>query len=269
MEASRGVRLAAGWLLAVALAACARETAPTPVASSAPHRAPTAVATQAPAAPPSDDIPRSGVRYLEHLTGGATSGEKLPIVIAMHGLGDRPESFVALFGGLAVKARLIAPYGLEPYSDGFSWFPLSNEEELAKGMETAADRVAALIREITAEKPTRGRAIVTGFSQGGMLSFALAVRHPEAVRAAFPMGGRLPRALWPEAWPLGKETPDLIAFHGAADARVPVESARATVAKLRSLGWSAELHEYAGAGHTIVAEERKDVTRAIEQAAAK
>ena len=38
-----------------------------------------------------------GLRYIEHLTGGAQPDEVLPLVVAVHGLGDRPENFRGLF----------------------------------------------------------------------------------------------------------------------------------------------------------------------------
>ena len=41
------------------------------------------------------------------------------------------------------------------------------------------------------------RPIVTGFSQGGILSFAMAARHPNEVRYAFPVAGSCPGPILP------------------------------------------------------------------------
>jgi phospholipase/carboxylesterase len=246
-------------LAALLLTACER---------SAPEPAPPPAATAAPAA--SGPPEAAGVRYLERLTGGASADEPLPLVVAMHGLGDRPEAFAPVYTSLPARARLIVPYG-EPWNEGFSWFPpgsLDDPARLADGTARAADRVAAMIEVLSRTRPTRGKAIVTGFSQGGMLSFTLAVRHPELVAAAFPVGGLLAPALVPASWPMGKVAPPLLAFHGEADERVPIARARASVEALRALGLDARLSSYPGVGHAIPPALRADLLRAIAAAAA-
>ena len=65
----------------------------------------------------------SGLEYLEVLTGGAAETDAVPIVIAMHGLGDHPETFRLLLDDLPAKARVIFPRAPMPHGpDGFSWF---------------------------------------------------------------------------------------------------------------------------------------------------
>jgi phospholipase/carboxylesterase len=237
----------------------------------------------APAPPPADPsaAPRgaegpgevAGVRFLERLTGGVSAAEAarepLPMIVAIHGLGDRPESFAEVVAPLGVRARLVVPYGLEAWGGGFSWFayPPRSEADLARGIERAAHRLGALIEALARARPTRGKAIVTGFSQGGMLSFALAALHPETVGAAFPVGGLLTAELRPERWPMGREQPVVRAFHGAADDRVPVVGARETVSQLRAVGLDASLREYPGVKHTIPIEMRRDLLAAIDAAA--
>jgi phospholipase/carboxylesterase len=239
--------------------------------AAAPGAAATGRSTEAEVPPETRREPESGpgeaagVRFIELLTGGAKPGERLPLVVAIHGLGDRPEAFAPLFAGLPAKARVIVPFGLEPWSSGFSWFELSSgdQEKLARGTKHASDRLAAMIEELSRRRPTEGKAIATGFSQGGMLSFTLAVLHPEAVRAAVPVSGMLAKPLWPTAWPIGMAMPVVHALHGDADERVPVQAARAAVKRLAEGGLSADLREYAGVGHTVSPEMRADLSRAL------
>jgi phospholipase/carboxylesterase len=246
---------------ALALPACGRDAPPEP-SITMPVAAPS---PRAEAGPPE----AAGVRYLERTTGGASASDTLPLVIAVHGLGDRPESFAPVYAGVRARARLILPYGLDPWGEGFSWFPigaLDDPPRLAEGTSRAADRLAAMIAALVRARPTAGRPIVTGFSQGGMLSFTLAVRSPEAVGAAFPIGGLIALPLVPAAWPVGRVQPEIHAFHGDADDRVPVARVRATVERLRAIGLGAELTEYPGVKHAIPAAERADVARALDQA---
>ena len=84
-----------------------------------------------------------------------------------------------------------------------------------------------------------------------MVSFAVAVRHPEKIRAAIPVSGAIPPSLLEGKSPGATKSVVIRALHGDADDMVPVEPARKSVRLLREKGWDAELKEYAGTGHTI------------------
>ena len=245
-------------------AACQRAT-PSPAPAPSPGPSPAPLAAAAPAAGARE---AAGVRYLERITGGAAADDALPLVIGIHGYGDRPESYSGIFEGFSAKARLIFPCG-EPEGEGFSWFAVTqriNPDAIAAGTERAAHRLAAMIAALSASRPTVGRPIVTGFSQGGMLSYALAVLHPESVGEAFPVGGLLTPPHWPSTWAVGKAQARIEAFHGDADPRVPIAVDRQGAARLRAVGFSVELHEYPGVAHTITPEMRRDLLAAIGSA---
>ncbi|MRG95577.1 alpha/beta hydrolase [Polyangium spumosum] len=235
--------------------ACGRDTPPEPSPGSGPAKA--------------GAEPAQKIRYIERVTGGADANERLPLIVAIHGLGDRPESFVRLFDGFQARMRVVIPYGTTPQGQGFSWFPLARFEptKLAEGTGRAADGLAALLEELERTRPTRGRPIVTGFSQGGMLSFTLAARHPERVGEALPIAGLLAPPLYPTSWPMGKVAPKVLAFHGDADTIVPLEGAEQTVRALVAVGFSAELRTYPGVGHTVTGAMRQDWQKALEAAA--
>lgn len=261
-------RRRAALLLVLSALGCGRDApAPPPASGSSAPRAP-ATEVAATNAPP-DEI--AGIRYLERITGGKSRADKLPLILAIHGFGDRPENFLRLFDGFASPARLIVPYG-EPYGSGFSWFPSVRDAgpgALGAGIERAAHRLEPMIRALVSARPTAGKPIVTGFSQGGMLSFALAVLHPSSVGAAFPVSGVLPSALWPSDWPLGRVSPPIQAFHGDADRVVSVLEDRQGVERLRELGLTVVLREYPGVDHTVSAEMRRDLHAALEAASAR
>ncbi|HEX7666256.1 MAG TPA: hypothetical protein VF407_17140, partial [Polyangiaceae bacterium] len=141
------------------------------------------------------------LEVLEVLTSGAKATDALPMIVAVHGLGDKPENWRDFFSTFPIPARVILPRAPEPWGDGGSWFhyPPSSEADLASGVAKAGDRVAAAIADLEKSRPTKGLAILTGFSQGGFVSYAVAVRHPDVIQAAFPMSGALPVALVPNA----------------------------------------------------------------------
>jgi phospholipase/carboxylesterase len=251
-------RLAAVLAVAFALAACDRNAPPLTGTESPPTSAP----------PPASVIPSAaGIRFIERLTGGAGASDPLPLIVAIHGRGGRPERIGRIFDSFEGRARLVLPYGFESVGDGFAWFShWSDDLAFADETRSAADRVAAMIAEIARVRPTVGKPVVTGFSQGGILSFTLAVLHPELVRAAFPAGGFLAPALYPSVWPKGLAMSRLHAFHGTNDETVPVTNARATVQRLKEIGVPAELTEYPGVQHRISKEMQHDMMVDIEAA---
>jgi len=137
--------------------------------------------------------------------------------------------------------------------------PAQAKAELAKQIGAQADRVADGMDR--APVPMQ-KVVVTGFSQGGMMSFALAVRHPERVTTALPIGGMLFEELRPEAAGSTK----IRAFHGTIDQVVPLAPTEQAVEALKEQGWDAELTTYEGVGHTVSPGMRKDYTAALKQA---
>lgn len=187
-----------------------------------------------------------------------------PVVVALHGRGDHPTRFVRLAAGWADVATVVVPAAPTPYSSGFSWFSIrarSDNADLAAGVAEAARRVASLI---SSRRSDGVPVVVTGFSQGGMLSYALATGHPTLVDAAAPMGGFLPKGLWPDATP--PSPPAIVAVHGDADPVIPVEQARSTVAHLQSIGWPVTLHEQPGAPHTVTSQMHQHIDQHVRQA---
>lgn len=149
----------------------------------------------------------------------------------------------------------------------YVWFDAAHRDVAAPVVTREADRIAAAIAALVMARPTVGKPLVTGFSQGAMMTFALTVTHPEALAAAFPISGLLPPSLYPSAALNSPMLPAVVAFHGASDLAVPTEGARASIAELQSAGYSAELHEYAGVEHDIPDHELREILERIGQAA--
>lgn len=193
------------------------------------------------------------LQFVEFTTAGAAADAPLPLVIAVHGLGDRPERFGALLKDLPVPARVIVPRAPTSHGRGFSWFPVrvpvaGPQPGLDEGLRASTQKLAALARHLATARPTLGRPIVTGFSQGGMLSFALAIAHPDVFAAALPIAGALPKSMWPTE---GGPTTRVRAFHGDVDRVIAVDDARDLMRHLTTHGWDATLGTFQGVGHAV------------------
>lgn len=257
---------------------CSREPAPAPPAGRVAARAPSETPSAGPVAPrpPAGgqvSTTRSeiaGMRYLEHMTGGARPDEQVPMIVALHPMGGDPADFLQLLRRYRRRARLILPYG-HPSGGMYIWYDSVHDDVAAPLVTREADRIAAALAALVTVRPTIGKPLVTGFSQGGVMTFVLAVTRPEALAAAFPISGQLPPSLYPSAAlssrPHPATLPPIVAFHGGSDLAVPTRGARDSIAELRRAGYTAELREYAGVEHDISAAEEREILERIGRAA--
>ena len=189
--------------------------------------------------------------------------ETSPVVVAIHGLGDRPQHWVEGWRSFPRKAQIVLPQAFTPHGDGYSWFPLRDtmtEAELGVKVGESEAKLWAGLLEIAGSR----KLIVTGFSQGGMLSFYLAVYAPDLFAAAVPVGGWLPPPLWPSSKP--EVTPKIVALHGEADVAVKYPPTRAAVEKLQDLGWPVELKSWPEVGHAIPPPIRRELHHQLKRA---
>ncbi len=214
---------------------------------------------------------RNGLVVEEMVTANADPESPLPMIVAIHGLGDDPVHFAEIMAQLDVPARVLLPRGLDAHNEGWSWFPIrardNDVEGLAAGIAHAAEVIWAGIRELQTLRPTKGRPIVTGFSQGGMLSTAIAVRHGDGIAAAYPVGGWLPPPLWPASQdgapkPAG---PPIVEFHGDADKAVIYGPTKEAIEHLQAVGLDATLLTYPGVGHQITPEIHAELMQRIKE----
>ncbi|HVY49316.1 MAG TPA: hypothetical protein VHB21_25670, partial [Minicystis sp.] len=231
---------------------------------------PAAPATAAAAGQTETQGVAAGVPYIERTTGGATLGDKLPMIVALHSRGGTQDQFGRLFANFPVRARIILPHG--PYMDQrghYRWWNIparqSTPQEFADEVRPAEGLVAAAIAELQKTRPTIGRPIVCGFSQGGTLSWSLAVLNPELVSHAFPFAGSLPVGFSPGTWS-SPFRPRVHAFHGVSDGGNA--KAHNSVDELHRMGIEAEIRDYP-IGHTIDPTEARDALAMIAAVASR
>jgi len=197
--------------------------------------------------------PQAELTHIEIITGEAKPEQVLPLVIALHGMGDRPEHFARIFQDLKTPARVILVQAPDPWHRGFSWFggkrPRKPRSVYSGQVSSSADRVAKLTRHLAQKRPTRGKPIITGFSQGGMLSFVLATRHPNLFGLSVPLGGVLPSTFLPKT---GRTYPtQVVALHGQVDTVMPLSRTQTRIKRMKRVGMSVEIEVFANVGHRI------------------
>ncbi len=213
--------------------------------------------------------PEPSLEYVVKVIGTTEQSQPLPMVIALHGLGDHPDSFLNLFNSLHGPARIIAVQGIAPWGKGFTWFPtmLTKEgtpENIHLDFENAGKELAITLKHLMKKFPSPILPIVTGYSQGGAMSFLMASQYPETISLALPISGFLPEDWVPKTKP--KKSPPIIAFHGTIDQRVSFEKTKVLISQLSEVGFSAKLRAYQGVHHTISPKERLDWLRELQKA---
>ncbi len=162
-----------------------------------------------------------------------------PLIIALHGYGDRPENHPRVWGPAAddFGAILAVPQGGRQVGGGFGW---SGVEEA----EVVLDRV---LREVDDRFVIdRSRIVLAGFSQGAYLAMALGVRHPELLTGVIPMAGAyVPEIDAPP--PAEGHEPRYYFIAGSRDRAVT--DMRRAAKDFRAAGYAATLRILPGIGH--------------------
>lgn len=209
----------------------------------------------APAGPPQCDVigPRggsvAGFPYLERVTPGADPESALPMVVIFHSKGARPEHFAGMFyRSLGIPMRVIVPQGPLKLGNNFEWFRLpgrtEDQEELTEQMSEVGELTAKFLADIVRCRPTKGRPVVTGSSQGGSMTYLMATLYPYLVRGGVAAAGWLPAQLWsPHMAPT-------FAMHGTKDAAVPFASTAEYAAAMQAQGAPFTWRTYP-VGHSI------------------
>ncbi len=208
----------------------------------------------------------AGLEYLLVEPRDARPDEVLPMIVDLHGRGGRPAPPRGRYLDLDERVRLILPRAPEPAGDGYAWMPVSahrgESPELLEAIDARVQSLSLALDRWRHRYPTRGRPIVTGFSQGGILAAVLALREPTAVSQAIPVSGWLPPTYAPaRVDPFAPHAP-IHALHGADDPVLDAGRTRAGLAELRAKGYPVVFEAIDGVGHEL-APETVDRLRAL------
>lgn len=178
----------------------------------------------------------------------------VPLIIALHGYGGRAENFPKLWRHSAGKkmAIVVAPWGHSPIYNGSSWTDLFEAETIVDlTIDWVAERYPI----------DRERIILSGFSQGGYMSYTIAVRRPELFAGVIPMGsGYVPSFDRPPQ--AGEHRPRYYFMIGASDQSV--RQTRQAAADFKAAGYEVDLRVYPQSGHSFpTVGKNRELTKAL------
>lgn len=180
-----------------------------------------------------------------------------PTILALHGWGANALDLLGLAPYLAGGRFLVlCPQGsvtvpLGPMV-GYGWFPLAlgGPPDVA-AFTAAVDDVSRFLDAAARQYPIdAGKRVVLGFSQGGALAYALALREPARFSGIVALSTWLPEALVQMLPAAGHDQLPTLVHHGTQDELVPVERGRESVENLRRLRVPVTYREF-DMGHEI------------------
>lgn len=198
--------------------------------------------------------------------------EKNPLLLLLHGYGSNEEDLFSFASELPdhyyiVSAR--APYALPPY--GNAWYAITFDQDMNKfsdDVQAAASRdlIVSFIDELLDKYPIDKNAVtLIGFSQGAILSYAVALSYTEKVHKVVALSGYFNENILKEGYK-DNDFSHLNFFisHGSADQVIPVEWARKNPEILDTLGVKNTYHEYP-VGHGVAPQNFYDFRKFLEQ----
>lgn len=183
----------------------------------------------------------------------ARAKPETPLVIALHGRGDKAENFANLVERVGLPVRTIVARGPVPWGrfNGRQWWEMRTPDPKAKAaaLATAVDQLATLVRQLKKTYPKAPKPVVYGFSQGGMLALQALARRPGTFAGVAALSARMESTAG-NAKPTKAQRVPVLLTVGKKDRVIPPEQSKAAADTLKALGYPVEVVEFGGL-HTI------------------
>lgn len=206
------------------------------------------------------DLP---LQYLEQPGNGQPDQ---PLVILLHGYGSNQADLFSLKDDLPQGYTYLSVRApMQISQDGYQWFTPNRQapeyDGLGGDVNSSEARIVAFIEAAVAKYHTQpARVTLVGFSQGAIMSYQVALHHPQSIGAIAALSGKLLPPL--RAKLLADPQYARLRFfigHGTADNVLPVGGATQADEALRAIGLEPQIHLYTGLRHSISEAEVTDL----------
>jgi len=198
---------------------------------------------------------------------GAADGA--PLLVLLHGRGSNRHDLLGLGPHLGADAVVVTPEAPFPgmpwgYGPGSAWYRfLGGTRPEPESFEQSQVALGEFLAALPDRLPVRtGTLVLGGFSQGGTMSIAHALRNPGTVPLALNLSGFLADHPSVHATPETVRGTRFFWGHGTMDPAIPFAMAQEGRAVLRAAGAELEARDYP-IGHMVAADEARDVRQWI------
>jgi phospholipase/carboxylesterase len=178
--------------------------------------------------------------------------EKNPLLLLIHGYGSNEADLFSFAAELPEEYYIVsaqAPYSLQYGSYG--WFAINFDADQNKFSDNAQARssreaIVHFIDELTQNYPIdKEKITLIGFSQGAILSYAVALSYPEKVQRVVAMSGYINTELLIEDYLKNTfSTLKIFTSHGTVDQVIPIEWGKKAKPFLDNIGVNCTYKEY-------------------------
>lgn len=202
--------------------------------------------------------------YLTVTPDGYDPDKTYPTVVLLHGYGSNMNDLAGLCPAIErdryiyVCPNAPIPVQIGPGTVGYAWTP-PGADHTPEDAEKAEDMLNVFFDEIVEDLPIdEDRMVLGGFSQGGMMTYALGLTNPGVFRGLVALSARInDQEDLRERFPTDRDQPILVA-HGTEDSMISIDDARRTVRFLEEEGYQPAYKEYS-MGHEISQDVLNDV----------
>ncbi|WP_035336868.1 alpha/beta fold hydrolase [Dokdonia sp. PRO95] len=182
---------------------------------------------------------------------------KAPLIILLHGYGSNEEDLFSFAEEIPEEYFIVsakAPIAMQPY--GNAWYHITIDGDGVKtsdneGARKSRDIIAKFIDEIVAEYDVdKHNVTLLGFSQGTILSYAVALTYPEKVKNVIGLSGYINEEIIDLKSNPSYAHLNIYNSHGTVDQVIPIDAARKTPGYLKNIGIESTLSEFP-VGHGV------------------
>ena len=172
-----------------------------------------------------------------------------PLIVLMHGAGADEKDMIGLWRQLPPQFVVVSPRA--PFGgggNGWRWYRKgpTQDADLATSRKIVDLVVDGAIKRFDADP---ARVFIGGFSQGGVMTYEVAMHEPGRFRGAVVMSGTLFRSAL-TGDPPGQQTTPFFIGQGTADKVIPYSTAVAARDTLEKRGIAVTFQPYEGMAHT-------------------
>lgn len=198
------------------------------------------------------------ISKLHYIKRPSTHTENAPLLIMCHGYGSDENDLFSFASELPEELMIIslrAPYAMQPY--GNAWYAINFDADKGKWSdnEQAKASVGLISKFIDYACNTyavdSNNVTLLGFSQGTILSYAVALTYPQKVKNIVALSGYINEDILPEK--IEERNVSHLNFfcsHGSVDQVIPVDWAQKAPVFLKALGINHVYSEYP-VGHGV------------------